>query len=181
MERETQTLTDNEALLASLDDPSLFSIIVDRYQQAFLRKARGLTGNIDDAQDIVQEAFVKIYINADKFEEREGASFSSWAYRILINTCLTYLKKRKICVAYDDALEYEVEVEGYEEDLSERFLLVASKIPEKFSSLLRQVVIESKTYSEIAEREGLQEGAVRVNIHRAKIAFKKVLAENSHL
>jgi DNA-directed RNA polymerase specialized sigma24 family protein len=49
----------------------------------------------EEAEDIVQEAFTKIYINAAKFKKQEGAQFSSWGYRILINTALTTTPKKR--------------------------------------------------------------------------------------
>ena len=66
-----------------------------KYEAAFLRKALSIVRDENDAQDIVQETFTKIYLNAKKFKPQEGASFSSWGYRILINTALTQYQKRK--------------------------------------------------------------------------------------
>jgi len=86
---------DEDILAASLKHPSLFALLVRKYEEPFLRKARSIVRDDEAAQDIVQEAFVKIYLNAGKFEKVEGASFSSWAYRIVINTALTSYMKRK--------------------------------------------------------------------------------------
>ena len=79
-------LTDEEILLRSQTQPWLFRVLVDRYESAFLRKARTIVFNPLDAEEIVQDAFTKIYVNADKYEPQTGAKFSSWAYRILMNT-----------------------------------------------------------------------------------------------
>src|SRR6185369_10862663 len=86
---------DEELLVLSLSHPSLFALLVRKYEEPFLRKARSIVHDEEEAEDIVQEAFAKIYLNAGKFKKQEGASFSSWGYRILINTALTHYQKRK--------------------------------------------------------------------------------------
>src|SRR3989339_1340613 len=84
----------DEAIVARVQsEPWLFTAILERYQSAFLRKAKSIIFNEQDAEEVVQDAFTKIYMNAHKFEVREGAKFSSWGYTILINTALTRYQK----------------------------------------------------------------------------------------
>src|SRR3989338_1992934 len=91
-----ESRSDEEILALSVSKPDLFSIFVNRYQEAFLRKAgQIIRNNPEIVSDIVQDTFVKIYLNADKFQIQEGASFKSWGYKILINTCFTKYKKLK--------------------------------------------------------------------------------------
>src|SRR3989338_3468703 len=88
--------SDEEILALSVSKPDLFSILVDRYQESFLRKANHIIKNDPEtAGDLVQDTFVKIYLNAPKFKIVEGATFKSWGYKILINTCFTKYKKLK--------------------------------------------------------------------------------------
>ena len=94
MEKEHE-LTDQELLQLSLKRPAVFEVLVSRYEDAFLRKANSVLHNNEDSEDVVQETFTKIYLNAGRFQPQEGASFSSWAYKILINTCYTFHQKRK--------------------------------------------------------------------------------------
>ena len=88
-------MSDEQVLAASLSHPSLFALLVRKYEEPFLRKAMSIVHEREEAEDIVQEAFTKIYLNAGKFKTAEGARFSSWGYRILINTALTHYQKRK--------------------------------------------------------------------------------------
>ena len=90
---EASELSDEEVLMRSASEPWLFAVILERYQEAFLRKARTIVRSEQDAEDVVQETFTKVYVHASKFEVREGAKFSSWAYTILTNTCLTRYAK----------------------------------------------------------------------------------------
>lgn len=181
-EREKTGHTDYELLLMSLRDPSVFARIVERYQEPFSRKALSLLGSEEDAEDVVQEAFVKMYLNAHQFEERTGASLSSWAYKILINTCYSHHQKHKrerLNVSYDDTLALQEE-EIEQESNMERFLLTLSKIPESAARLLRSIVLEGASYRDLSAREGISDGALRVKVHRAKSLFKKALAQSTN-
>ena len=95
MEQEIEEKSDEEVLELSIEQPNLFAVLIDRYQEAFLRKAGSVIRNKEDAEDIVQETFTKIYLYAAKFQVQEGASFKSWGYKILMNTSFTHYKKRK--------------------------------------------------------------------------------------
>ena len=181
--RENTAQSDQELLFMSITDPSVFASIVDRYQGPFIKKAITILGNEEDAQDVVQEAFVKIYLNADKFERRAGATLSSWAYKILLNTCFSHYKKHKRekgNAHFDESIFAGVE-EAEEESQLERFLAVLSKIPESTSRLLHLLIVEGKSYEEVGKLEGVTDSALRVRVHRAKQAFKKTLIQNPNL
>src|SRR5262245_55796805 len=87
-------LTDAQVLRDSQNEPWMFSVLVDRYQEAFLRRATYILRSEESAEDAVQETFLKIYKYGPRFSEREGASFNSWGYRILTNVCYDLAEKR---------------------------------------------------------------------------------------
>src|SRR3989344_5685244 len=89
------SMSDEELLKHSFDKPHLFEKLLNRYEEAFLRKAYYILGTKEAAEDAVQDAFVKIYKNARRFQPQPGAGFKSWGYRILVNTCFTAYKKHK--------------------------------------------------------------------------------------
>ena len=70
-------LSDEEVLKRSQAKPWLYAVLLDRYQDAFMRKARSILRNELDAEEVVQDAFTKIYMNADKFVPQEGATLTS--------------------------------------------------------------------------------------------------------
>lgn len=176
------TETDEEVLVLSVEKPSAFALLVDKYQTAFLRRARKIVGE-ETAADAVQDTFVKIYLNAKKFKKVEGASFKSWAYKILTNTCLTYAaksnKERKV------VMNLEPEIAENLPDLSGRWqekLInkdeVASVLA-KMSGILRQTLedffLKEKSQLEIALESGVSVGVVRTRLHRAKKKFQEFL------
>ena len=63
-------------------DPELLGVLIDRYEAAFLRKARSILYSPEEAEEAVQDVFTRIYVYADRYQPQEGASFSSWAYAI---------------------------------------------------------------------------------------------------
>lgn len=174
--------SDEEILAYSLKHPSAFSVLLDRYQDAFLRKAYGVVRSKEEAEDIVQETFSKIYANAGRFEVQEGASFKSWGYRILLNTSFTHyqkLKRKRNATADLDPEFYEVlpdlESKDFEkQELAEYLTSIFARMPDHLSKVLRLHFIDGLPQKDIALREGVSVGAIKTRIHRAKKEFKKI-------
>lgn len=170
-------LTDEQVLAQSVTNPNAFEILVSRYQEAFLRKLRGMRLSDESAEDIVQDAFVKIYLNAGKFKKVPGASFKSWGYRILINTALTALgKDKREKLATVDLDPEVVEQMGSDDSEFERqwdkdyFLSIVSKIPLTLGRTLT-LAFEGKTAEDIATLERTTIEAVRTRLSRARTEF----------
>src|SRR3990167_9569179 len=174
--------SDEDILTASIRHPSLFAILVRRYEEPFLRKARTIVREREASEDIVQEVFTKIYLNAGKFKKQEGASFSSWGYRILINTALTHYAKRKREGRVGQTLDEEIwalipdkNLRQFEKkELTDEVVSVLSSMSPVFAKALSAFFIEGKTQEEIAKAEGVSIGAIKTRVHRAKQEFRKV-------
>ena len=181
-EEEAGEQKDEDVLLASITHPPLFALLVRKYEEAFLRKARSIVRDDEAAQDIVQEAFVKIYLNAKKFEKVAGASFSSWAYRIVINTALTSYMKRKREGSRTIELDEEIwalipdkNLRQFEKrEFTDEVASVLSRMPEVFARALTSFFLEGKSQEEMAVSEGVSVGAIKTRVHRAKKEFRKV-------
>ena len=180
--QNAKEMADHEVLTLSIKNPQVFEVLVDRYEEPFLNKTNAILKNKEQAQDVVQDTFVKIYLNAGRFELQEGASFKSWGYKILLNTCFTYCKKknreRDFVSNVDQDILNTFGAAGEEEkklDL-DQFLSVVSKLPETFARMLKLVAIEGKTHEDVAEAEGISVGAARTRLHRARKEFRKVSA-----
>ena len=181
-------LSDAAILARSKRAPELFSILVRRYEAALLRRAKSILYSPEDAEEVVQDAFTKAYLYADKYQEQAGASFSSWLYTILNRVAYTkYSARRK-----ENSHTTILEPEHYEslpdaraeflEDLSIRNEVIAAlaKLPETAAKILRLQFIEGKTQEEIAAAENLSIPAVKTRVHRAKKLFKQVYDEQHH-
>lgn len=181
-------ISDAEILARSQKEPELFAVLVRRYEDALLRRARKILFSPEDAEEAVQDAFTKMYLYADKYHAQEGASFSSWAYTILNRVAYTkYVARRK-----EGGQRAELEPEHYEslpdakaefiEDLSIRNEVISAlaKLPETAAKILRLQFIEGKTQEEIAESEELSIPAVKTRVHRAKKLFKQAYDEQRY-
>lgn len=176
-------MKDEEVLERSLKHPSLFAILVDRYEDAFLRKAEGIVRSGEEAEDIVQETFTKIYFNARRFQPKEGATFRSWAYKILINTAFTHYQKLKKRGGLSLELDQELwdilpDPAGnfYDEDSMRDYVAsFLSRMPSQLAKPLKMHFIDDYSQKEIADMEGTTVSAVKTRIYRAKAEFRKLL------
>ena len=177
-------LTDEEILLRARAHPWLFSIILDRYQDAFLRKAMGIIHSTEDAEEIVQDTFTKIYLHADSFSPVAGAKFSSWAYRILMNTAFTAYQKRIKQGARFQNIDPEFEQFVADKtggvavtEVQDGVERILARLPGHFAAVLRLHYIERWSHQDIASDSGEAVGTIKARIHRAKAAFRKESTE----
>lgn len=182
---QAKDLEDEEVLARSIKEPWFFAVLLDRYEDAFLRRAVNILHNEEDAKEVVQDAFTKIYLNANRFEPQEGATFSSWAYRILLNTAFTryqkLLKHGQRFVNTDPEFEKivgeRVHHSGFEED-KDAVLRILEQLPGHLAAVLRLHYLERWSHKDIAEMSGEEVGTIKARIHRAKAAFRKISKEN---
>ncbi len=181
-------LEDYEILTRSKREPELFALLVRRYEAPLLRRARAVVWSPEDAEEVVQDTFTKMYLYADKYHPQEGATFSSWMYTILNRVAYTkYAVRRK-----ERGHRAELEPEHYEalpdaraeflENLSIRDEVIAAlaALPETMARILRLQFLEGKTQEEIARSEQLSISAVKTRVHRAKKLFKRAYDEQHH-
>lgn len=179
---KNSTETDEEILVLSVEKPSTFALLVKRYQTAFLRRARKIVGE-ETAADVVQDTFVKIYLNAKRFKKVEGASFKSWAYKILLNTCLTYAaksgKERKRVTNLEPELAENIpdtNSRWYERLVSkDEVASVLTRMSGIMQETLEDFFLKEKGQREIALERGVSVGVVRTRLHRAKKKFEEFL------
>jgi RNA polymerase sigma-70 factor (ECF subfamily) len=183
MTDDLTTLRDDELLRLSIASPRVFEMLVSRYQAPFLRKARVVLRSQEDAEDAVQEAFTKIYMNAGRFQPQEGATFGSWGYKILLNTCYTLHQKRKKKDSKRTFVEDEILYnlsgsvnEGTEIELRDLAASLLSNLPKHMSRVLHLHFILGYKEQEIADMEGESLGAVKTRMFRAKREMKKIYA-----
>lgn len=179
---EYRTKTDEEVLAKSYEVPRLFELLVSRHEEAFLRKAKHILKSPEATQDVVQDTFVKIYMYGRNFKPVEGARFTSWAYRILINTCFLWYKKNKRDREFSTLIDEELEAVLPHDDKGERARMLDrdyleslfAELPETFARILRLYVVDNKDYGEIAAIEKVSEGAIKTRMHRAREMMKEL-------
>lgn len=184
---ECQSKSDEQILTDSLKNPYCFEVLLDRYQDAFMRKAMSILHLKEEAEEVVQEVFTKIYLNAHKFKVQEGASFNSWGYKILINTALTRyqkLKKQRTRIVVLDPEFYEmlpdtISRQFEKDEMYDYVISILIRIPDNLRSALTLHFLERRSQQEIADKEGVSVGAIKTRVHRAKKVFRDELKKLS--
>ena len=170
------------------NDTSVFELIVARYKKRVFATAYRLMDNREEAEDQAQEVFLKIYRSIGKLSE--PATFEAWLHRITVNTCLDALEKGKRRPAIKIHLDSEEESGGFDvpaksnpaktfEDNEIRSCLekALAKLEPKGRSVIVLRDVEELSYEEIAELLKAGLSAVKMRIHRARLAIQKLIEE----
>ncbi|MBI2024032.1 RNA polymerase sigma factor [Candidatus Giovannonibacteria bacterium] len=178
---EALSETSDEILLAAaLEYPDLFSVLVDRYQSAFLRFAGRILNTKEEAEDVVQDSFMKIYRHADQLQEGPNSKFKSWAYKIVFNTALTRyrsLKKRSGEMTYLDTFLYEtLGSKEFQDNLNAEIMVkeILAKMPGDFRELLEMHYLKGLSYDQISREKNITIPALKMRLFRAREVFRNV-------
>lgn len=181
---EFASLTDEELLAESIRNPAAFESLLGRYQSQFLSRAQSVVGTRDAAEDVVQEAFIRIYRFAPRFRNEHG-TFRSWALTILMNVARTNYRKAVTERSHSVVLDPEYyesladtsasTKEGDEEYAREIIIKALPQAPQDVQRILRLAYLDDLPYKDIAEQEGLSVAAVKTRVHRAKAVLRDII------
>jgi RNA polymerase sigma factor (sigma-70 family) len=143
-------------------------------------------GDRDEAKDILQDGFIKVFQSLDKFNQ--DGSLEGWIRRIMVNTALDKIRKDKRSLTLsqsEDLLDVGVQMEEEEEDLDERMELnmkdvirAMQDLSPGYKAVFNLYVLENMTHREIAEELGISEGTSKSNLAKAKLNLRKILLNN---
>lgn len=158
---------------------SAFGYFVETYQDMAITIAYRICGNKQDAEDVVQESFVKAYRNLHSF--RSESKFSSWLYRIVYNTAVTHTKAKvwvsdsevELSQIHEETFDTETQILAAEQ--TEMVQNVLNRIPKGDALLLTLYYMEDNSIKDIAKITGLNETNVKVKLFRARKLFKELL------
>lgn len=160
-------------------DEQAFIRIVEFYYPRCMRFARNMLGSEQDAEEAVQDAFVRVYDSFPRF--REDARFDPWLFRILANRCRSLLarnERRRAVIEYGDVPHGAADSEAGA-DWAEEVRVVLESLPaeQREAFLLRHV--EDMSYEDIAAMTGAGLSALRMRVKRACDALRARLTEVS--
>jgi len=180
-----QNLTDLEiiesVLLGNTGD---YHLLINRYKHRAFSLLRRMLGNELDAEDALQDSFVKAYFNLKAF--RKEARFSTWFYRIVYNTALNKLasKSRKAEDSTESLTGMEEEIPAHAElpmgsEKSELLGSLLEYLTPNYVTVLNLFYFDGMSCEEIAEIMTLSTGNVKVLLHRARTQLKKIIESNN--
>ncbi len=145
-----------------------------------MRYAVYLTGDEDKSADIVQETFIKTYINLNSFDPQK--KFSSWIYRIAHNQAMSSFPRHQKQVTLPDDFEFDSGVNLEDDLIKQEFQAHTTKCLKQMPLIYREPLslffIEEKSYEEISDILRIPIGTVGTRINRAKLILKKICQKN---
>ena len=174
---------------ARAGDAQAFTQLVDKYERKIFRLAKNITQNDEDAEDVLQESFLKAYSNLENFQMQ--SKFYTWLVRIAVNEALMKLRKRKSdrSVSLDEPHETEEdtvtrEIAVWDDDPEKKFSRdelrdILQKSVEQLKPAFRTVFvlrdIEEMSTEETAEALGISIPAVKSRLLRARLQLREKL------
>ena len=174
-------MTDAALVRRVLDgDSDAYTILVDRYYDRYARFAVHMLGNREDAEEALQDAFLRAYKALPRYEERER--FAAWLFRLLVNRCRTAAVRRRrreqVFIASEVAImgasvRPDVDDTAWREEISRALAALPAEQREAF--LLKHV--EDLSYEEMSEITGVGISALKMRVKRACARLRELLQE----
>ncbi|WP_321575647.1 RNA polymerase sigma factor SigW [Paenibacillus guangzhouensis] len=176
------------ALLARKGDQRAFAEIVELYKDKIFHLAYRMLNNRHEAEDVVQDTFLRVYKNLDRYDENQ--KFSTWIYRIGTNLCIDRLRKRKPTYSLDAEMNDQEGVDGYsilpsddrtpesELLLSETQQLIRQAIeslPAKYKTVMVLRYLQDLSLQEISDVLDMPVTTIKTRVHRGREYLRKKL------
>jgi RNA polymerase sigma-70 factor (ECF subfamily) len=176
-------------------DQRAFRVLVERYQKKIYAVALGMVKDKEEAMDIAQEAFVKVYKYLDHF--KGDSSFYTWVYRITANLCIDAIRKRGAMrgdpVEFDESIAQDIseanlgalgsrlgtnpQKSALRRELAEKIQEALQQVPEKHREILLLREVEGMSYEDLSRTLNIPKGTVMSRLFHARTKVQKILSE----
>jgi len=160
-----------------------FRMLVEKYQSSIYWHIRRMVISHEDAEDVLQETFIRVFRSMDGF--REESSFSTWIYRIATNECLRFLDRRKEQVLSTEEVQEELmnklmasEYVDYDNAMEVKFQQAILRLPEKQRLVFNLRYYDELKYEEISRITDTRVETLKSNYHFAKEKIKEYMINN---
>lgn len=187
---DLQALPDEQVVSRVLSgEIELFEILMRRYNQRLYRVARSILSDDGEAEDVMQDAYVRAYSHLGQFAGR--SSFATWITRIAVYEALARARRGRRLVQMEDssraegAMKFSTPAEAGPEqraiqrDFQNVLEVAIAALPESFRSVLMLREVEGLSTAETAECLGIGEPLVKTRLHRARAALRRELENRS--
>ena len=177
----------DQELLSRIKEPESrnfgYNLLIKKYQQRIYWHIRKMVIDHDDADDLVQETFIKVYRNLDSF--RADSQLYTWIYRIATNECLNFLKKKKRRFFLpigdvENELMQKIDESPYVEgdEIQKKLQKALLKLPEKQRLVFNMKYFDEMKYEEIADITGTTVGSLKASYHHAVKKIEEFMTDN---
>ena len=172
------TQLDDLLVEAAREDPAAFADIVRRYQDNLFNFLYRMTGNREDAEDLCQETFVRIYRALPRF--RAGAPFRPWMYKIAMNLAINHFNARRPAAILPDDIQASSPFSSPElmaelHETQQRLRQALLELPETYRAILLLRHLNDLSYQDIAQALDVPIGTAKVRLHRARKLLQEKL------
>ncbi len=182
-----KSLSDKELMIrVKKSDHDAFSLLVERHTNRFFKAAYRMYPNVEAAEDIVQEAFLKLWANPSMWNSGKSAKFTTWFYRVVVNLAIDYIRKNKNSKGFgalDRIIDNASSQEEVLEDKQKRALLenAICSLPERQKIALNLCFYEGLSNKDAAYIMDVKVKALESLLMRAKRSLKDILFRNGAL
>ncbi|MBE6281753.1 MAG: RNA polymerase sigma factor [Bacteroides sp.] len=159
-----------------------FRMLVEAYQQQMYWHIRRMVVGHEDAEDVLQETFIRIFKYIGDF--RSESSLSTWIYRITTNECIRFLNKKKEEAVSTEEVQEELmgklmasEYVDYENEMAVKFQQAILRLPEKQRLVFNLRYYDELSYEEISQVTGSKVETLKANYHFAKEKIKEYMTK----
>ncbi len=166
-------------------DDVAFEYLFNRYRDAIRQLLVQRVGSEDDADDLLQETFIKVYLHLDRYNA--GYTFGQWVYTIARNTFIDFYRRRQDELPIDERFSAPAATTPNPEESVMRLQLRAQieqcleRLTPRYACLIRMRFLEEYSYEEIAERLDVPLGTVKTQIHRAREQLCDLIRKGDHV
>ena len=175
--RSNHTLTDADLIQGSVEgNREIQELLYHRFSAKMYAVCLRYSGNAADAQDLLQEGFIKVFKNLNKF--RGEGSFEGWMRRIFLNTSIEHYRKKINMLSVTETQEVTIEDKEWNvlDNLAEKDIIsIIHELSPGYRIVFNMHVIEGYTHKEIADILGINEGTSKSQFARARAVLKKMV------
>jgi len=144
------------------------------YADAMMALCLRYLGNKQDAEETLNNGFLKIFAHRSKFQPESEFSFPAWVKRIMINECLMQIRQKKVFFTISiDTLSENTAEQEFDTSSSEYLLDLLLKLPEGYRTVFNLYAIEGYTHKEISEMLNISENTSRSQLRKARLELQK--------
>jgi RNA polymerase sigma-70 factor (ECF subfamily) len=182
---------DDQRLIAEClqGNTAAFGVLVRCYQDRLYNSVYRLVDNAEDAQDVVQEAFLNAYQSLDSF--KGDSLFFTWLYRIAVNTAISLKRKRRVMMRMDGGVNGEQTIDPHDPSVESqpghaleqaeqgrRIREALNRLSPEHRAVLVMKDMEGQKYETMAEILQVPIGTIRSRLHRARLELRELLEKS---
>ncbi len=154
-------------------DQEAYRELYETYANILMGVCLRYVGDIDIANDLLHDGFIKVFTSINTFRYKDKGSLRAWITRVMLNTVLEYLRKRKMLNYVDDIEKFEehdnkiedIDIQSVPEEVIFKFI---TELPVTTRSVFNLYTFEDMTHAEIGKTLGIKETASRMRLSRAR-------------